>query len=153
MLFSGLSLTIMRLQATSLIVYMSICIIPGYGYWSTITKSSMLYMTYWFHLFGYYVFIYSGFLVLYLCLQKLQGGVTPQPQMANTTSTPMKGYQSTPVNQVRDLTGEFIFAEFLIDMFTSPLILSFQFSSQYNVEGQKNIEQMVLDFLQLPTSK
>jgi replication factor A2 len=58
-------------------------------------------------------------------LRKLQGGVTPQPQMANTTSTPMKGYQSTPVNQ---------------------------FSSQYNVEGQKNIEQMVLDFLQLPTS-
>lgn len=91
--------------------------------------------------------------MLYLCLQKPQGGVTTQPQMANTTSTPMKGYQSTPVNQVRDLTGEFIFAEFLIDMFNSPLILSFQFSGQYNVEGQKNIEQMVLDFLQLPTSK
>ncbi|XP_030955136.1 replication protein A 32 kDa subunit B-like [Quercus lobata] len=60
-------------------------------------------------------------------LRKLQGvGVTTQPQMPNPSSTPMMGHQATSVNQL---------------------------SSQYgNVGGQKNIEQMVLDFLQLPAS-
>lgn len=74
--------------------------------------------------------------------------------MPTSTSTPMMGHQATSINQVKDLTGEFIFAEFLIDMFTIHLHFSFQLSSQYgNVGGQKNIEQMVLDFLQLPASK
>jgi len=57
-------------------------------------------------------------------LRKLQGGVTSQQQMANSTSTPMMGSRAAPTDQ---------------------------FSGQYNV-GQKNIEQMVLDFLQLPSS-
>lgn len=66
----------------------------------------------------------------------------------------MMGHQATSVNQVKDLTGEFIFAEFLMDMFTIHLHFYFQLSSQYgNVSGQKTIEQMVLDFLQLPASK
>lgn len=74
--------------------------------------------------------------------------------MPNSSSTPMMGHQSTSVNQVKDLTGEFIFAEFLMDMFTIHLHFSFQLSSQYgNVSGQKTIEQMVLDLLQLPASK
>ncbi|XP_062165204.1 replication protein A 32 kDa subunit B [Alnus glutinosa] len=58
-------------------------------------------------------------------LRKLQGGGTTQQHKAISTNTPMKGYQAAPSNQ---------------------------FSSQYNVDGQKNIEQMVLDFLQLPAS-
>ncbi|KAG6705741.1 hypothetical protein I3842_07G195200 [Carya illinoinensis] len=58
-------------------------------------------------------------------LRKLQGGVTTQPQIANSSGTPLKGYQAAPPNQ---------------------------FSGQHNVDGQKSIEQMVLDFLQLPSS-
>ncbi|XP_038880298.1 replication protein A 32 kDa subunit B [Benincasa hispida] len=57
-------------------------------------------------------------------LRKQQGSSITQPQMANLSNTPMKGYQAPMSNQ---------------------------YTGQAGGDGWKSLEQMVLDFLQLPS--